>query len=228
MPTPDEIALLKRKRRRAGLIGLTLFTPWTGLMSTQVALAAQPIEDLFDATDDLIDDGYSVKQALFILNRTTDPAANAIEKAVHASLMQGYKHGYAFTGQQVRQSSYADTASRIAQARGSEVSALMNTWTRKALKKNIDNKYVVSGDRATRAVKYEMATHFYEGLLSAASQSNVPHEKTWLTTSDNPCEECIENEDAGWIPLSSEFPSGDYGPLAHLNCGCILSLQPAR
>lgn len=224
MPTAQEIAERKRVRRQAALIGLSLFTPWK-LLRTQIALSTHSISTLFDTTDRLIDDGYSVKEALFVIGRIADPAALALEKAIHAGLMAGYKAGYGFTGEQVRPASYAADAARIAKARGQEVSAMMNKWTRKTLKKNINNQYVTSEARALRAVKFEIASHYYEGLLGAVAHQ--PIEKTWLTTSDDPCETCIENEDAGWIPVSSEFPSGDYAPLAHLNCQCMLSLQPA-
>lgn len=46
--------------------------------------------------------------------------------------------------------------------------------------------------------------------------------KQWILDAD-PCEICIENGDAGPIPLGDDFPSGDDGPPAHPNCRCAVT-----
>jgi len=46
--------------------------------------------------------------------------------------------------------------------------------------------------------------------------------KQWILDPD-PCPICIDNADAGVIPASEEFPSGDDGPPAHPNCRCAVT-----
>lgn len=47
-------------------------------------------------------------------------------------------------------------------------------------------------------------------------------EKQWV---GGTCEVCMENADAGWIPIDDEFPSGDDEPPAHPNCSCELETR---
>lgn len=47
----------------------------------------------------------------------------------------------------------------------------------------------------------------------------------WVTTSANPCPECLLNEAAGPWPLGKPFPSGVIMPPDHPQCQC--HLEPA-
>jgi hypothetical protein len=58
----------------------------------------------------------------------------------------------------------------------------------------------------------------------ASDQGGVALLKEWNTTSDEPCESCLENESAGPIPLDSDFPGGDDAPTLHPRCSCELSV----
>jgi len=67
----------------------------------------------------------------------------------------------------------------------------------------------------------------YEEASMIQSQSlqnaGLPMEKSWLTSRDDRVSDgCMENEDAGWIPLDDAFPSGDMRPLRFPGCRCAL------
>lgn len=47
----------------------------------------------------------------------------------------------------------------------------------------------------------------------------------WITTSPNPCQECLDNQAAGRWPLGKPFPSGVICPPDHPQCEC--HLEPA-
>lgn len=55
-----------------------------------------------------------------------------------------------------------------------------------------------------------------------ASGGGLPMEKAWITVGDDRVDEeiCGPNEDAGWIPLEDDFPSGDQEPEGHPGCRC--------
>jgi hypothetical protein len=86
-----------------------------------------------------------------------------------------------------------------------------------------NHSFALSSDRAERAVRFEAARAYYGGLQQ--SLSGYGFGKAWLTMSENPCEECMDNEDAGVIPMEELFPSGHDAPLLHLNCECVLQVK---
>lgn len=57
-------------------------------------------------------------------------------------------------------------------------------------------------------------------------QGGLLMEKSWLTVGDNRVSAaCQSNQDAGWIPLDSEFPSGHKNPPEHPSCRCTTLYQ---
>lgn len=44
----------------------------------------------------------------------------------------------------------------------------------------------------------------------------------WSIDGNNPCNACIENSEAGNVPIGTVFPSGDVAPPAHAHCQCSL------
>lgn len=50
-------------------------------------------------------------------------------------------------------------------------------------------------------------------------------EKSSEVESDNPCEDCIENEDAKWIDADDDFPNGGDAPPFHVNCQCVCNFR---
>jgi hypothetical protein len=68
------------------------------------------------------------------------------------------------------------------------------------------------------------------GTLAAgkiAEMQTALYEKRWIVDG-KPCDVCIENGDAGWIPADEDFPSGDEEPLAHPNCMCEVEVRRAE
>lgn len=50
-------------------------------------------------------------------------------------------------------------------------------------------------------------------------------EKSWSCDGPNPCEECLANQDDGWIPIEDAFSSGDDLPTLHPGCYCSLDVR---
>lgn len=76
---------------------------------------------------------------------------------------------------------------------------------------------------------FEKGMEFATALeaLAAGEESKIDvemHQKQWVTDAD-PCEDCEDNADEGWIDADDEFPSGDDEPPAHPNCKCALDIR---
>lgn len=81
--------------------------------------------------------------------------------------------------------------------------------------------------RATTIAITEAATAYVQGnLMSAAmlQDAGLNMEKAWLALGD-PCDECEDNADEGYIDIDDNFSSGDDGPPAHPNCRCDLAIR---
>lgn len=63
----------------------------------------------------------------------------------------------------------------------------------------------------------ELNNAYNAGVLELGRQMEAAG-KSWHTTSDNPCEICLANQDEGIIPLDQDFKSGDEAPTAHPRC----------
>lgn len=74
--------------------------------------------------------------------------------------------------------------------------------------------------RAGMIANQEVGNAYLAGRRATATAAGLS-EKSSEVESDNPCPTCIENEDAGWIPIDDLYPSGDDAPLFHVNCQCL-------
>lgn len=200
----------------------TLFMPWQRL-SRQMALSSNVIEDRLSTVTDLMDENMTIAQAMRRLALHDQGIFyDPVRSVVQAGLIAGHSDGSHYRGR-LPASGFVDTAYRMAQARAAKIDQQMRRASKSALRSNPDNQFMFSPGRALRAVRYEAATAYNQGLLTALR--GAPVKKEWVTTSDNPCEECLENEDAGPIMLQDDFPSGDAAPLLHPNCQCVLGIQ---
>lgn len=79
-----------------------------------------------------------------------------------------------------------------------------------------------SARRAKLIAVTEVGNAFQEGNLTLAKQSGGDVEKSWLTVEDDRVSElCRINQNAGWIPINEEFPSGHQRPLRFPGCRCV-------
>lgn len=86
-----------------------------------------------------------------------------------------------------------------------------------------------AGDRAQTIATQEVSRAFHQGGTDVARIVNEENggryvEKHW-DTQDNPCELCIENEDAGWIGVDEDYPNFGARPPGHPNCQCSESFR---
>ena len=86
----------------------------------------------------------------------------------------------------------------------------------------VQTELMEDGFGAKRALvisRTESAIAHNEGQMSAAQNAGVQF-KEWLVSDSEVCDECLENQDAGRIPVEDSFPSGDDNPPLHPNCRC--------
>ena len=76
-----------------------------------------------------------------------------------------------------------------------------------------------SEKRAAMIAQNEVGNAYSQARKSIAAGAGFD-EKSSEIESDNPCEACVDNEAAGWLPVEDSYPSGDDGPLFHVNCLC--------
>jgi hypothetical protein len=207
----------RRKRaRKAASASLLLFVP-RKLLRPQLAMAAHDFEDYFDAVDSALSTGTLTKAL-----RSGVPLVFPLTKLIRSSLIKGYQDGSRILGHSVSDRLITNAES-LAQERAKTVAKQMIKTSKKWLKSDPHNEFALSADRAERAARFEGARGYYEGLQKVLWGRGLF--KSWFTTSDSPCESCLENEDEGAIPLEEQFPSGDYAPLLHLWCECVLSIS---
>lgn len=74
--------------------------------------------------------------------------------------------------------------------------------------------------KAERIARTEVHSSYCGGRIEADRQCGLKLEKGWITMDGGCCDSCRDNEAQGFIPLDSDFQSGDDTPSAHPNCRC--------
>lgn len=205
-----------KKRRRAGQ---WLFLPLLSLRGS-IGRASDDIEDAFDVMYDAYEAEQSVAGALA---KGHTGMMSAFTTLIGQSLSKGFKAGAKISG-----SSHTPNFTTLAQAQARRVVGQMGNASSKWMHSGGSDGFVFSRDRAERAAKYTAAEAFFNGMAKAFAGSDEEFEKAWITTSDDPCDDCLENEDEGFIPMEEDFSSGHYAPLLHPNCQCYLEVRKAR
>lgn len=211
------------------MLALLLFNPYLRLQR-QIKQCADGVKDHFDE----VGDSYERDQDADGAVDNGKPISHPMVKLMEAALMFGFVDASRLTGKDV--ALYQTKFRTMAQQRADEVADQMNATTVKMLKQQgtknpvagvptlPQDAHVLSEARATAASRYEATRAYYDGVQQ--SFAGTPgFGKEWITTGDDPCEECLDNEDEGVIPMEEMFQSGDFAPLAHLNCACILGIK---
>jgi len=93
---------------------------------------------------------------------------------------------------------------------------------------------ILHKNRAMRIARTELSNGYNFGHLDSVRQAalegwlpGIP-EKDWIAGGQDPCEECLENEAAGYIDLNAAFPSGVQAPTTHPNDQCSLGSRIRR
>lgn len=133
----------------------------------------------------------------------------------------------------------SEEASLYASVRAGELVTGINTTTQKiiadAIEEGITERLGVDGtkrlllatikdmtaNRARLIASTEMNDAFSEATMRKLNRMGVSY-KQWITSADA-CDFCVENEDAGPIPIGELFPSGDERPPGHPFCRCAVS-----
>jgi len=76
-------------------------------------------------------------------------------------------------------------------------------------------------------VAQQETSEAYNSARQSIAASLGYNEKSSEVESDNPCEDCIENADEGWIDSDAEFPNGGDAPPFHVNCQCAVNFRKA-
>lgn len=144
----------------------------------------------------------------------------------------GKKKGLDAIEQQIRdeatnsaKEAFGDDLDRVAKVHIDRYVSQRMKYMRNAFKKLDNPKTDTSkqrgnfiGDTETKSAREFGRAKGYERLAKSKGKKLF---KRWVT-GDDPCENCIANEEQGPIPVGEEFQSGDYAPLAHPNCDCEL------
>lgn len=206
-----------KKKKKRHLLGLLLFMPLVSLRK-EISQASDDIEKSFDDMYDEFEHSASPHKAT---KKGRSGLTVAMQGLIGAALLKGYSEGVKRTGH--KDAKFERSIKQLGSAQGTKAAGQMLGTTKDWLKANGSDGYTLSRDRAERAVRYKASEAYFNGL----GRAFPPHEweKAWNTTSDAPCEDCLENEDEEWIPMEATFQSGHYGPLAHLNCLCFMSTR---
>ena len=180
------------------------------LLGNQISSAASSLSSYFDGIDSSLDKGLSVGDAV-----TPDQVRSAMQRLIHTSRLSGFQHAAKYTKKPMP-ALYGRKIAKSAQKRASNVDRFMVGSTKNWLNNTPDSEYVLSSERGLRAARYEANRAYYRGFMDAMSGSGF--RKAWNTTSEEPCGECEDNSEQGYIDVDDQFQSGDPYPLAHLNC----------
>lgn len=107
--------------------------------------------------------------------------------------------------------------------RKSIAQGIADGWTLDEFSTNLASDYAFSADRADVIGRTETRLADTRGQVAAWKESGVVAKKEWLLSEDEPCDDCVDNADAGAIDLDDVFPSGDDAPPLHPNCRCVVA-----
>jgi hypothetical protein len=219
--TLDYLAADGKKKSNYAALPL-LFAPRIALKSN-IRLATQRIANQFDSIGAAVNRGVPLSQAT-----TVDQFEATLRNLLSSSRLAGFTAGAKYS-EVAMPTNYGKIVHSMASKRARNASGLMARTTRKLYKSLSDirdarERFVLSGERASRAASYEAATAYNRGLLDAF-QNEPLWGKMWVTSSNEPCEDCQDNEDQGTIGFDEAFDSGDDAPPIHLNCQCYLGVE---
>jgi len=163
---------------------------------------------------------------------TTANLESQLEAILYPALLLSAERGYHLaikTNKTDHNNTVISWLQRKARDRAHIAAHLITDTTKNALSVHaaMSKKQVASKDRSDGIVEYEMPRLMFLGMRKGWDQISGTRRPTkrWLTSSDNPCELCLGNEDDGPIPLNQMFSSGDFEPPGHpRNCECYLGL----
>jgi len=193
-----------------------MFNPWQ-TMSPQINSAANEIDSLFSQIDASLLKGKAVSEAM---------KGRKFTAAMHKVIASSRLHGFLHTAQYSKAHMPADygyTLTDAARKRAAKVNRLMRKTSKKTLTSNPESPYVLSKQRALASANFEASNSYFMGVQDAMKGKAA--KKQWVTSSARPCDDCLDNEEAGWIAFSEPFESGDQAPLMHMNCRCALRVK---
>lgn len=84
-----------------------------------------------------------------------------------------------------------------------------------------DEAGIFSDARAMTIANTEVANAQVQGNFDVWKKSGLVEKLTWTVSSDEPCDECADN-DGEEVEFGERFPSGDLYPPVHPNCRCVV------
>jgi phage portal protein BeeE len=93
-------------------------------------------------------------------------------------------------------------------------------WSNSDLSDAIQNATTFGEDRADMVARTELKR--IDGMASrkTASETGASQKSSNRSDDDFDCDDCQANEEAGWIDVDEDFPSGDSDVPFHPNCKC--------
>jgi hypothetical protein len=181
-------------------------------MRHHIRAAARTISSHFQDIDAAISRGAKVRDAV-----APDKVRQAVNNLYSSAMLSGYEDGAYFSNKRMPKD-LGKKISAAASQRADDVDYMMRRVTKKGIKAG--SAYALSPDRALRAARYEAGQAYYKGLKLSLAGSGM--KKKWMTSSADPCQDCLDAEDEGKIDFDDQFQSGLFLPLAHIACQCYI------
>ena len=194
-----------------------VYNPYSQLAKT-INSAADTLAGYFNEIDFALDKGKSVKQAI----GSEDKIRSVVKRIISSARLEGFQHGAKVTKMKMP-SMYGNVIKSAADRRASKVNKWMNGTTKNVLRSNVDSEHVLSRDRALMAMRFEASKAYYDGVRDATVGTGM--KKRWITSSEESCQDCQDNEEQGPLDIDAVFASGDDFPAAHQNCNCYVSVS---
>ena len=195
--------------------GDLIFNPYSQL-ERQIKLATDRVSKHFDSIGAAMNKGQKVKKAV----QQAGELNAALKRVIVSSRLSGFAHGSKYV-KKALPAEYGSLVSAAATKRAKKINKLMKLTTKKGLASQ--SEFALSRDRALRAAKYEAGKAYFKGVADAFRGTGWG--KAWITSSEEPCDACVENEDQDVIGVEEAFDSGHMNPPIHPNCQCYLAMR---
>lgn len=195
--------------------GVLVFSSNSAL-AKPIKSAVTAIGQYFDDIGSSIDDGDAIEEAV---------RGARVQAAMKTIIAHARAQGFLTAAKHSKKQMPVFYGSRIrntAENRAKKVNRWMKRTTQRVLTNAPDSAHVLSKERALMAAQYEAGRSYFRGVADGFRGTGF--KKRWITSSEDPCPDCQDNEDVGAIGVDEEFPSGDLYPLAHQHCACMIAI----
>ena len=194
-----------------------------------IKLPKKELEDFINNVNDVLEDiGLISIEKAFKLGKVKN--AEAFEKVVLEAQKYALDRSTSLIGKKWVNGKLVDNPNAslvITDTTRKEVKSLVEKavqdgWSNDELALKLQDAGIFGKKRAETVARTETST--LENDLSINSYNEIGvKKKGWVTAKDgNVCDECLKNENQGFIGLNEKFSNGLIAPPSHPNCRCAI------